>query len=117
MTATPTASAVPQTLVLDEHANGTTVRVAVGSTVRIELHSTYWPQASSSATNVVQPTGSSVTGTPGCVPGGGCGVVTSTFVARSTGSARLTAERPVCGEAMPCPPEWQKFTVTVEVIG
>jgi hypothetical protein len=112
----PTPS--PAVVALDEHADHTTVKVGVGTTIRVELHSTYWSATTSSAARLVAPSGSPVTSAaPSCRPGGGCGTVSSTFVARAAGSAVLTADRTSCGEAMNCPPAQRTYRVTIEVTG
>ncbi|MDH6114847.1 uncharacterized protein YceK [Kitasatospora sp. MAP12-15] len=112
----PSTAPSPAVVALDEHANHTTVDVAVGATIRIDLHSTYWSGVTSSATQLVQPiyTPSSSL-SPSCRPGGGCGTVSSSFVARTAGSAQLTSQRSSCGEAMPCAPDQRTFTVTIKV--
>ncbi|GAA1252043.1 hypothetical protein GCM10009665_48480 [Kitasatospora nipponensis] len=104
-------------VVLDEHADHTTVRLGVGATVRVELHSTYWSQATSSAPGLLEPTAAapSPSTAPTCRPGAGCGTVSGAFVARAAGSVQLTAQRSSCGEAKPCAPDQQTFTVTVEI--
>ncbi|MGK4585804.1 hypothetical protein [Kitasatospora sp. HPMI-4] len=108
----------PSEVVLDENADHTTVKVGVGTRIRVELHSTYWSGAASSATALVAPSGSPETSpAPSCRPGGGCGTVSSAFVARATGSALLTADRTSCGEAMNCPPGHRTYRVTIEVTG
>ena len=107
------------TVSLDEHANNTTVRVGVGATVRIALHSTYWSPVTSSAPELVEPVGTptamATATSPACRPGSGCGTVTTTFLTRGAGSARLTATRTTCGEALLCAPDQRTFTVTVQV--
>lgn len=100
---------------LDEKANHTTVRATVGGTVRVQLHSTYWSTVSSSAPQLLGLAAVNSTPSPSCRPGGGCATVTSTFLARQAGTAQLTADRTSCGEAKPCAPDEQHFTVTVEV--
>ncbi|KDN88151.1 hypothetical protein [Kitasatospora cheerisanensis] len=110
----PAAGAGP--VVLDETADRTRVTVAAGSTVRTELHSTYWSPATSTDPALLAPAGPPSTAAgPSCQPGGGCGTVTTAFTARTPGTVRLTAHRSSCGEAKPCPPGEQDFTVEVEV--
>ncbi|SOB85834.1 hypothetical protein [Streptomyces sp. 1331.2] len=118
--AAPSSPAVPSPAVVtvDEHADHTTVKAAVGSTVSVGLHSTYWSAATSSAPDVLAPSGTPTTApSPSCRPGGGCGTVTTTFTAHAPGTARLTATRTICGEALQCPPEQGSYEVTVEVTG
>jgi hypothetical protein len=50
-----------------------------------------------------------------CVPGGGCGTVTQSYVAVAPGRTTIDAERDLCGEALACPPDKRKFSVTVVV--
>ncbi|MDH6123735.1 hypothetical protein [Kitasatospora sp. GP82] len=112
----PPMTLAPTPVVLDETADRTTVRVAVGTGVRIDLHSTYWSAVTSSAPTVLRPSGAASTqAVPSCRPGSGCGAVTSDFVAAEAGSAVLTAQRTSCGEALACPPDSRSFTVTVQV--
>ncbi|MFD5437172.1 hypothetical protein ACFWJ4_34110 [Kitasatospora sp. NPDC127067] len=118
--AASTASTAPSpaTVTVDEHADRTTLKAAVGTTVTLALHSTYWSAATSSAPDVLAPAGPpTTTPSPSCRPGGGCGTVTASFTARAPGTARLTATRTSCGEALNCPPEQRGYEVTVEVTG
>ncbi|WP_441247929.1 hypothetical protein [Kitasatospora sp. McL0602] len=111
-------TSAPAVVTLDEHADRTTVDVAVGTVVRIDLHSTYWSGVTSSAPQLLQPVGApSTSPSPGCHPGGGCGTVSSAFRAAAPGPAQLTAERTSCGEARPCAADQRTFTVTVRVTG
>ncbi|MFE2288695.1 hypothetical protein ACFXDJ_31580 [Streptomyces sp. NPDC059443] len=108
----------PAVVVLDEQANHTTVKVGPGTTIRIDLHSTYWSGASSSAPQTVRPAGAPSSGpSPSCRPGGGCGTVSTTFTTGAPGTAELTSGRTSCGEAKPCAPDQQTYTVTVQVTG
>ncbi|PYC77991.1 hypothetical protein C7C46_16735 [Streptomyces tateyamensis] len=109
--------AVSPPLGLDEHANGTTVRVAAGGTVVVTLHSAYWSALTSSAPAVLAPAGSPSTSPGTCPPGGGCGTVTAVFRASSPGTAQLTASRTSCGEALACAPDQRSYQVTVTVSG
>ncbi|MFJ6774140.1 hypothetical protein ACIQOV_24840 [Kitasatospora sp. NPDC091257] len=118
---TPAAASTapsPATVTVDEHADRTTLKATVGTTVTLALHSTYWSAATSSAPDVLTPAGSPATApSPSCRPGGGCGTATASFTARAPGTARLTATRTSCGEALNCPPEQRGYEVTVEVTG
>jgi hypothetical protein len=128
-TGTSTASSAPASTALvptttpaavsaDEHANHTTLKVAVGTTISVDLHSTYWSAATSSAPDIVAPAGSPATSpSPSCRPGGGCGTVTTTFTARTPGTAHLAASRTICGEALNCGPDQRTYDVTIEVTG
>ncbi|MBV2153074.1 hypothetical protein [Kitasatospora sp. SUK 42] len=105
----------PSALVLDEHADGTTVRVTPGTVLRVELHSTYWSPPVGDGPQTLVATGGTSSPAPSCRPGGGCGLVTATYRAEAPGTARLTAHRTSCGEAVVCPPNQRSFTVTVTV--
>ncbi|MFJ1796342.1 hypothetical protein [Kitasatospora griseola] len=106
----------PGPVVLDESADRTRITVAPGTTVRTELHSTYWSPATSTDPGLLAPAGQPTTAAaPSCRPGSGCGTVTTAFTARTAGSARLTAHRTSCGEARPCPPGQQDYTVDVDI--
>ncbi|MFG2905462.1 hypothetical protein ACGF13_10440 [Kitasatospora sp. NPDC048286] len=116
--ATTSATPGPATVTVDEHADRTTVRIAVGATLTLALHSTYWSAATSSAPEVLAADGAPSTApSPSCRPGGGCGTVTAAFTARAAGTARLTATRTSCGEALNCPPGQRSYEVTVDVEG
>ncbi|MEV4561338.1 hypothetical protein AB0K51_30735 [Kitasatospora sp. NPDC049285] len=111
-----TAATAGRTVALDESADRTRITVGPGTTVRVDLHSTYWSAVTSSAPDRLAPAGAPATSaSPSCRPGAGCGTVTTAFTALAAGSARLTAQRTSCGEAKPCPPDQQTFTVDVEV--
>ncbi|MER5638374.1 hypothetical protein ABT095_15615 [Kitasatospora sp. NPDC002227] len=125
--AAPSATApttAPAPVALDEHAEGTTVHVTVGTPVTVTLHSTYWSPPASSDLKLLIPTARvggpmtatpTATATPTCHPGGGCGTVSATYYAHTPGTAQLTAHRTSCGEAKPCAPDQQNFTVTVVI--
>ncbi|MFE0459976.1 hypothetical protein ACFW1A_12080 [Kitasatospora sp. NPDC058965] len=112
----PSVSVSPP-LGVDEHANGSTVHLALGGTLVLTLHSTYWSAVASSAPGVLSESGSPGSSPGTCPPGGGCGTVTTVFRAQAAGSSRLTASRTSCGEAMPCPPDQRTYQVTVVVGG
>ncbi|CAM5597610.1 protease inhibitor I42 family protein [Kitasatospora aureofaciens] len=115
---TTTALSTPAAVTADEHANHTTLKVAAGATVSIQLHGTYWSAVSSSAGDVLASVGAPTTApSPSCRPGGGCGTVTTSFTARTAGTAHLTASRTACGEALNCAPDQRSYDVTVEVTG
>ena len=54
--------------------------------------------------------------TSGCVPGQGCGTVTTHYVARSLGLIHLRATRTSCGEALRCAPSAGLWTVTIREV-
>lgn len=106
---------------LSEQADGGSVTVTAGATVRLVLHSTFWAAPRSSAPDRLAPVAaaSSAPSTgPGCRPGSGCGTVTADFLARGAATAatvRLTSTRTSCGEAVRCRPGQADFTVTVVI--
>jgi hypothetical protein len=107
-----------QGLVLTEDDQGRTVAVNVGATITVVLHSTYWSPASTSSAAIVGPLAPPTVApaSPGtCLPGIGCGTVTSTFVARAPGDAVLTATRTVCGEALNCKDADKLWSVDLRV--
>jgi len=86
--------------------------------VTLVLHSTYWTIDGSSDRNVLSPEGAqeSHPASPGaCLPGVGCGTVSERFGALRDGTARLTASRSTCGEALACRPDQRTYSVTVRV--
>jgi hypothetical protein len=110
----------PEGVELTEADRGRVVSVDVGTAITVVLHSTYWSPATTSDTAVVDPTGDATVtpASPGtCLPGIGCGTVTSVFVARASGEAVLTAGRTVCGEALNCKDTDKTWTVDIHVGG
>jgi hypothetical protein len=111
--------AVPSGAVeIAETAKGQTLTVAVGTTIKVTLHSTYWTVAQGSPADVlalVAPPVYSAAGAVACVPGSGCGTVIATFRALAPGRATITATRTSCGEAMQCIGGNGAFDVTVIV--
>jgi hypothetical protein len=105
-------------VVLDEHADNTTVRVVVGADVVLQLHSTYWMNFGSSRQAVVREDGTPrVQPQPsGCVPGEGCGLEQATFTAVRVGTAVLSASRTSCGEALACGHADGHYRVTILVV-
>jgi predicted secreted protein len=97
--------------------NGKTITIKVGQRLEIRLSSTYWVFGSSSNIAVLRSAGPQVASPQpsGCVPGGGCGVVTATFDAIRAGQADVTAARTSCGEALRCTAEQSKYRLTVSV--
>ena len=117
-TGTPTAPASsPAPRVLDEHARLTGVTVRTGSTVVVQLHSTYWSTPTTSDPDVLVPGAGGSSPAGSCPPGGGCGVSSARFTAARPGTARVTAHRSSCGEAMRCLPGQRAYEVTVTVTG
>jgi hypothetical protein len=108
-------------VIVDEKANGHTVRISRGGTIDVVLHSTYWKFSPLAGAGVLKPNGApEVAASPagsGCVPGGGCGTVTAAFTAIGDGVAEVRASRTSCGEALRCTPDQASFLVTVVVGG
>ncbi len=116
-TGTPPTVANYPAIVLDEHANQSTVRVVVGRRVELLLHSSYWTDFGSSQSAVVRADGSvrTLPTSQRCVPGGGCNPVLATFMAQKVGTAVLSASRTSCGEALRCGPANSHYRVTIVV--
>jgi hypothetical protein len=114
----PTPSPDYPTIVLDEHANSSTMRVVVGHRVALLLHSTYWTDFASSRTAVLRADGPvrTLPTAQKCVPGGGCNPVLATFMAETVGTAVLSASRTSCGEALRCGPDQSHYRVTIVVV-
>ncbi|WP_405883831.1 hypothetical protein OG762_38025 [Streptomyces sp. NBC_01136] len=110
----PSESAT-RSVVLDERARGTTVRVTTGTLVVVRLHSAYWSTPAGSDPRVLTPVGGGTTDTATCPPGRGCGISSARFTALRPGTAQITAGRDSCGEAMRCPPGQGRYDVTVTV--
>jgi hypothetical protein len=104
------------TVVVDEHTSQT-VTVHKGDRVRLVLHSTYWTidpaHGSALRTAGAQKTEPRLAG---CIPGGGCGTATRTFVARALGRGKISAARTTCGEALRCIGDQGSFELTVRVV-
>jgi len=112
-TTQPDASSAPRSVT--DRDNGTTVKLHVGSRLRVVLSSTYWSVDPSSNPEVLRSNGASTIDPQmgGCVPGAGCGTVTATFTATATGSAIVTATRTTCGEALACTGSNGHYTIAV----
>jgi hypothetical protein len=116
--ATPAAS--PANVGVGDGDNGHTVMVPVGSTVTLVLTSTYWQvQGSSDPAVLALVTGPTASGAAitACVPGAGCGAVTTVFHALASGRASIAAARTTCGEAMRCTGSAGAYAVTIVVGG
>jgi len=101
----------------NDGSNGRTVAIRRGQRLTVVLSSTYWRLQPSSNTSVL-----SLVDRPkinpqlsGCVPGGGCGTATATYLASGAGHATVTATRTSCGEALRCIGANGQFTVHVFV--
>jgi hypothetical protein len=114
----PTTSAPQPALVIAHDTDsGHTVDLQPGQRLRVVLASTYWQFGPASDPAVLR---SAAAPQPsplpsGCVPGGGCGSVTETFVAVAAGRTDVTAHRSSCGEAMGCSLAASRFTLHVVV--
>jgi hypothetical protein len=117
MTASPSGQA---TITLGEGDNGRTVSVPVGASVTLVLANTYWQVQGSSdpaVLAVVEGPATSAAPMTACVPGAGCGTVTTILHAAASGRASITAARTTCGEAMRCTGTAGAYEVTVVVGG
>ena len=98
-----------------EADNGRTVTVTKGQIVRVALGSTYWQFDPSSDPTVIKEMAAPVYVRGKCGVGEGCGTVTQTFEALSSGTAVISARRTSCGEALACQPDQKSFALTVAV--
>ena len=124
--ATPTSpgllaqTAVPAGSEVTEGDNGRSVVLRVGSEVKLVLHNTHWQISRSSDTAVLSlvsgPDYSSA-GPISCIPGTGCGTVTTVFRAIAPGQATVTASRTSCGEVLACTGSAGAYQVTFVVEG
>ena len=84
----------------------------VGDELDIVLGSTYW-QITTPSSPVIAAIGGPVrAGGTTCAPGVGCGTMSARYRVVATGSATLSADRTIRGEALRCVPP-QAFRVTV----
>jgi hypothetical protein len=116
-TASTPRSASRPPLRVSERQNGKTVSLRRGQRLLVVLHSTYWKFQGSSNRKVLRQRGApSVEPALGrCVPGGGCGTVTASFLGAGAGSASVTATRTSCGEALGCTASSGRYAVRVVV--
>jgi len=114
----PAQTAEPAGLDVTESDNGRSLLVHVGSEVKLVLHNTYWQISKSSDATVLAivsgPTYSAA-GPIACIPGTGCGTVTTVFRAIAVGQATVTASRTSCGEVLECKAPDGAFRVTFVV--
>jgi hypothetical protein len=93
-------------LVVRDHANGTTVSVGVGDSLKLILASSYWTVAGSSMPHVLRQDGPAMLlARPKSCPdvaGLGCTPVRIVFTALTRGRAVIRASRTTCGEALRC---------------
>lgn len=110
----------PGTLTIaHDHANGKTIRLAVGDQLELILSSSYWKLRGSSAPAVLRQDGPTKLlprpSTCPDIPGIGCTPVRTMFTALAPGTVQITASRITCGEALLCRPDQRRFRVTVIV--
>ncbi|MFE7857997.1 hypothetical protein [Streptomyces sp. NPDC057403] len=110
-----TSASAGHSVVLEEQARGTTVRVTAGTHLLVRLHSTYWSTPAGSNPQVLDAVGGGTTTAGTCPPGRGCGLSSARFTALRPGTAHITARRHSCGEAMRCSPGQERYDVTVTV--
>jgi hypothetical protein len=106
-----------KTVTVDEHANGTSVRLATGDRLVVVLHSTYWQLPEPHSGIVVVTSAPVAKPTPNCsrIPGSGCGTATATYAVRAAGSTTLAAHRDSCGEALRCVGTDGDWSIKVDV--
>jgi hypothetical protein len=119
-TAAPSAGPGHTVVVVRDGANGTTVSVGVGDSLKLILASSYWNVAGSSMPRVLRQDGPAVLlARPKSCPdiaGLGCTPVRIVFTALTGGNAVIRASRSTCGEAMRCfGKNATRFTLTVVV--
>jgi len=114
--ATHTAGATSSVTLATDADSGRSFDLHVGDLLTVVLGSTYWivqaPGAPSILAVAAAPTASP---SPGCVPGSGCGSVTTEFVATGAGTTTVAASRTSCGEARLCTGSEGRFGITVTV--
>ena len=100
-----------------DRQNNKTITLRRGQRLQLTLHSTYWQVQSNPDHTVLQPLGKSrVRATTGCVAGGGCGTVTTLYLAAAPGTAVIAADRNSCGEAMGCTGTAGRYTLHIRVV-
>jgi hypothetical protein len=105
----------PNTVLLDDTANGKTVHVHFGDTVTVTLDSTYWSFLPTDGL-ALQPFAPVATAAGAACPkhpGSGCGTVTASYNVGRVGTSVLRAHRDSCGEALRCVGDQADWTVTV----
>jgi LPXTG-motif cell wall-anchored protein len=109
--ASPAAAAAA--LVEGDAQNGTTVRVHPGDRLTVTLGSVAWTIDAPAGSAVVA-TGPQTTAVTRPGPGAP-GTTSRPFLARTVGTATLTASRTTCGEALQCTPAQGHWSMTVRV--
>ena len=114
----PAQTAAPAGSPVTEADNGRSLTLHVGSEVTLVLHNLYWQISKSSDPGVLAlvsgPTYSAA-GSISCIPGTGCGTVTTVFRALTAGQATVTASRKSCGEVLACTGTAGAYRVTFVV--
>lgn len=109
--------------IISESSNHKTVKVTLGSTFTVQLHSTYWnfdslkgKSIKAIGTTKVAPIMPGPNAPAGCqVAGMGCGTVSLKFKAINKGISTVNASRTSCGEALRCTPAQSNYYVTIKV--
>jgi hypothetical protein len=86
--------------------------------LQVVLSSTYWQFGPVTDPSVLRSEGAATVHPEpsGCVPGGGCGTATATYVAIAPGRSDVIANRVSCGEAMGCTSASGSYRVHVRVL-
>jgi hypothetical protein len=97
--------------------DGRTLHLQRGQRLRVVLSSTYWQFDSDAAPRILRRLSAPrVRPQPAhCIPGGGCGTVTATYLAVAAGRSTVAASRSSCGEAVGCTGRNGQFRLTVVV--
>jgi hypothetical protein len=111
-------TASKRVVTVDEKAGHRTVTIRQGTEIDVRLHSTYW-RFSSLRGSVLRSLGAPAYKPRlggSCVPGQGCGTVTSRYRANRPGRKTIRASRTSCGEALRCTHGAGSFRVTIRVL-
>ena len=109
--------------ILTESNKNRLVKVRIGESFSIQLHSTYWnfdsikgKSIKAIGTTNVEPIMPGPNAPTGCqVAGMGCGTVSLKFKAINKGISTVNASRTSCGEALRCTPAQSSYVVTIKV--
>jgi hypothetical protein len=104
----------PRKIELGMSATGRTVTAHLNDVIEVRLGSTYW--RFHPVTGGVLSRGKLVTHAPSGpvrIPGTGRGTVIATYRVLKSGTARVSASRTTCGEAMRCSGAQSSFALTV----
>ena len=113
----PTQATPTGVVTATEREDGRKLQLHRGEHLRVVLSSTYWRFAPDAAPDILRRVGAPQvrSHTAHCIPGGGCGTVTATFLAAAPGRATVAASRTSCGEAMRCTGHSGEFGLIVVV--